>query len=291
MKRLFIHIGTHKTASTTFQRICFGFKNLLLKNNIVYPELEDYPGINNHAPIAWHLDQLDKLEGQHYLEKILNTPLSTQCSTTLLSSEDFENMLINHNMLEKIEEIAQKLGFCKVELVVVTRDSKNYLKSIYNQLSKHGAVLDYPTIARSAEKTGYFTCSLSHFNYYFAIKPRPFIDELKKKFPKIIIHHYNYDEFTETFAGKVFISKLLPEEAVKLIETFDLKKHQILSSNESMTELEVETQYAINALRINTSETTISKNYLHLIEQIARHRLERNNLDRDLVDSLFENNL
>ena len=287
MKRLILHIGTHKTATTTFQRICFGLRNLLLENNIYYPELEDHPGINNHAAMAWKLDQLNKPEGTEYLEKIFDSPQSRVCSTTLISSEDLENILVKHDILDRIIEAARKFNFNRIELAIVTRNPEQYLASIYNQLSKHGAVLDYPTIASAANKTGYFTCTLDHFNYIFAIKPMPLIVELQKKYPKIVIHHYTFQDFTKIYAGREFIRTILPERAANLIETVDMKSHDILTSNESMTEIEVEARYAMNALGLDSSGA-LNKYQLELIKRIAHLRVERTRQGKALAHSLFQ---
>ena len=287
MKRLILHIGTHKTASTSFQRICFGFKNLLAQYNICYPEMEDCPGLNNHAPVAWLFDQRDKSIGQQYLETILNSSQCKECTTTLMSSEDLENILINHSILEQILEVAYKCEFEEVELVIVTRDSRKYLQSIYNQLSKHGAILDYPTITYLADKAGYFSCSLSHFNYHFAIKVMPFINELRRKFPNITIHDYSFEEFTEVYAGKILISNELSKIVAQKIELLDLESLNIISSNESMSELEVEKQYAANILSVSPSQE-ISRSLKNLIEEIAIHRLERTRQGKDLADFLFK---
>ena len=286
MKRLILHIGTHKTATTTFQRICFGLKHLLLENNIYYPELEDHPGINNHAALAWKLDQSNKAEGEEYLEKILDNPLSRECSTTLISSEDLENILVKHDILDRIIEVARRLNYDNIELVIVTRNPEEYLSSIYNQLSKHGAVLDYPTIASAADKTGYFACTLNHFNYIFAIEPMPLIAELQKKFPSILIHHYTFKDFTNIYAGREFLRKILPEKVANLIDMVDLKSHDILSSNESLEELEVEARYASNALGINLSGA-LDKELLELIKRIAHLRVARTKQGKALAHSLF----
>lgn len=285
-KRLILHIGTHKTASTSFQRICFGFKNLLAENNICYPEIEDYPELNNHAPIAWLLEQHDKSEGQRYLEKVLSSSQCKECSTTLISSEDLENILINHNLLEKIIETAAKCDFKNIEIAVVIRDPKEYLNSIYNQLSKHGTVLDYAAITTLVDKAGYFSCSLGHFNYFFAIKSIPFINELKRKYTNIVIHHYTLEEFTEAYPGKALIRDVLSENVSNKIESFDLESLDILSSNESMTEFEVELQYTINALAIDPSEE-ISKDLHALIENIATRRLKKTKQGKAWAESLF----
>lgn len=287
MKRLILHIGTHKTASTSFQRICFGFKNLLATYNICYPEMENCPGLNNHAPVAWLLDQHDRSIGQRYLETILNSSQCKECTTTLMSSEDLENILINHSILEQILEVAHKCEFEKVELVIVTRDPKEYLHSIYNQLSKHGAILDYPTITHLADKAGYFSYSLSHFNYHFAIKVMPFINELRRKFPNITIHDYTFEEFTEAYAGKILLSNSLSKIVAQKIESLDLESLNIISSNESMSELEVEKQYAANILSVNPSKE-ISRSLKHLIDEIATHRLKRTRQGKDLADFLFK---
>ena len=286
MKRLVIHIGTHKTATTTFQRICFTFKEFLLQKDIYYPTLEDYPRLRNHAPVAWNLDQINKSEGQKYLEKILSSSHDKEHSTTLLSSEDFENMLVNHKILEQIIQTASKLRFDSIEILTVIRNPKDYLNSIYNELSKHGAIIDYPTIIRRVEKTGYFAYSGGNFNYLFAINTLPLMNELRDKFPNITFHHYSFEEFTNSYPGKSFIYNLLSREVSQKLETLDLKRHGAFLGNESLSEIETETLYAMNSLGIKDPEK-IDNNLKNIIKQITNIRLSRARQGRAIADSIF----
>ena len=156
MRRLVCHIGTHKTASTSFQRICRSFKEDLKNHQIYYPDLIDYPQLNNHAPIAWLLYAWDNYKLQAYLDELFQREDSKNCDTTLLSSEDFENILINHQMLDKLIHCAEANGFDAIELAVVSLKPFVYLETAYKQMSRHGAVLNYADIALSSARTGYF---------------------------------------------------------------------------------------------------------------------------------------
>ena len=200
-------------------------------------------------------------------------------------------MLVNHKILEQIIQTASKLRFDSIEILTVIRNPKDYLNSIYNELPKHGAIIDYPTIIRRVEKTGYFTYSGDNFNYLFAINTLPLMNELRDKFPNITFHHYSFEEFTNSYPGKSFIYNLLSREISQILETLDLKRHGAFLGgaflgNESLSEIETETRYAMNSLGIKDPEK-IDSNLKNIIKQIANIRLSRARQGRAIADSIF----
>ena len=56
MKKIYIHIGCHKTGSTSIQHFFFKNKNILLKNNIYIPKQKNpFDYTINHSDIAMEL--------------------------------------------------------------------------------------------------------------------------------------------------------------------------------------------------------------------------------------------
>lgn len=287
MKRLIIHIGTHKTATTGFQRICFRFKKLLRNYNIDYPTLKDFPGLNNHAPVAWMLDQPNNQKWQKYLDELLENSLKLNCSTILLSSEDFENILVNHGILKNIMRVAEAQGITNIELVLTTRKPIEYLDSIYTQLSQHGAILDYHEIAKSSARSGYFMHSSQHYNYCFAIKALELSRNLSESFPNIKIHHFSFDEFLQKYPGRRLFADVLSVEIAEKIESFDLNKLEVLRANKSINQIQTEINYAYNTLGANIHDI---KNIIHksLILSIAQQRIAHTSEGRSLAKELLK---
>ena len=78
----------------------------------------------------------------------------------MISGEDFENILIDYSLLERLISISRKAGFKAPTLAFVTRDPFEYLCSIYSELSKKNALLDFREAALCAAKTGFFLAQL-----------------------------------------------------------------------------------------------------------------------------------
>ena len=131
-----------------------------------------------------------------------------------------------------------------------------------------------------------FACSLENFNYSFAINAKPLIDALQRKFPKIIIHKFGFEEFIRVYPGHAFIAKVLSPAVAHQIGTFDLEALDAFNSNEAMSERDVELQYAFNSLGIKTTDN-LNANLHSLIQQIADYRLISSRQGKALAKTLF----
>lgn len=92
-KQLYIHIGFHKTGSSSLQETIFEQREILLEKGLCYPApLENYP---SHADLAWVLNpELPKWARLSYqknqiIEHYKHTLGESECEKILLSSEDF----------------------------------------------------------------------------------------------------------------------------------------------------------------------------------------------------------
>lgn len=138
--KVILHIGWHKTGTSSLQTFLSNNKALLLeKHGIMYPDT----GLISHAhhKLAWSLQ--DPLVSQWAKKISFNTPaeeiftlLFTECrnrnaETVLLSSEEF-------SQTEKysISRLASVLKTHQVTIVAYIRRQDKYLESLYNQLIK-----------------------------------------------------------------------------------------------------------------------------------------------------------
>ena len=145
---------------------------------------------------------------------------------------------------------------------------------------QHGAIIDYPTIIGRVEKTGYFTYSGDNFNYS-CVNTLPLMNRREINF-NITFHHI-FEEF-KFLSRKSFIYNLLSREMSQILET-QSQEARILG-NESLSEIETETLYAMNSLGIKDSEK-IDSNLKNIIKQIANIRLSRARRGRAIADSIF----
>ena len=82
--RLFIHAGTHKTATTAFQGVCFENRELLATWGVFYPFARQ------HSELAHQL-QRGELNNLRCLLDLIRKKFDDD-TTLLLSGEDFENV-------------------------------------------------------------------------------------------------------------------------------------------------------------------------------------------------------
>ena len=147
MKILHLHIGTHKTATTSLQVFCQENESVLEKNGYCYPLMPfGYPGIsearNGHFLIGKILDEKGEVsqkneekmfrEGMKQVNKIFQ-----KYDHVVLSDEGiWLSMDYNRTSLwETLQEESEKRGF-KIHVIVYLKRQDKYLQSVWNQRIK-----------------------------------------------------------------------------------------------------------------------------------------------------------
>jgi len=136
MSRVIVHIGTHKTATTTVQDTFYANADLLAQHGLIYPTFRKHTG--HHGLVAervglgpsYHLPE----GGLAALSQIAATYGDTD-QTVFLSSEEFSrgqdgkrtDMALLRGLLDPFDEI---------EVICVLRDQWHFLQSIYLEISK-----------------------------------------------------------------------------------------------------------------------------------------------------------
>jgi hypothetical protein len=128
MPKIILHIGRHKTGSTSLQKFCDRNREQLKSNGIYYPDLDGSNFGHHQLPIA-----VAKSKGCTYDELIsLNEVKSIRAelsvvkeSIILISSEAFQNI--------SPESVRDVFHDYDVEVVVYLRDQCSYLSSAYAQ--------------------------------------------------------------------------------------------------------------------------------------------------------------
>ena len=186
-----------------------------------------------------------------YLDEVFQREDSKNCTTTLLSSEDFENILINHQMLDNLIQCAEANGFDAIELAVVTHNPLAYLESAYKQMSRHGAVLNYIDIALSSARSGYFCATTPQHNYQFAIRALDLTRNLSKKYPLVKIYHSTFEKFTRGFPGKNLIDAIAGQRLTEYISSSNPEQIYAKRSEAENNDLQIEIQYAANCIGVD----------------------------------------
>ena len=158
MKTCFLHLGLHKTASSSFQQTCASNRKLLSKQGLHYPLFEcvySQPKrlkINNHSvplrnlfdqnPRNYHINKRWKISHldesiRDYEEQLRSALAST--SSIILSGEGLS--LLNANALSQLAERIRAMGFVIRPLALV-RSPVDYAHSIAQQLIRGGQHLE-----------------------------------------------------------------------------------------------------------------------------------------------------
>jgi hypothetical protein len=163
-KLLLLHVGTHKTATTSLQAALAASSGELASYGTLYPEAGR---INSgHHNIAWGLigdERFDPAAG--YLDELAEEIRTRRPARVILSSEDFEYLNDREDRLVQLRGWARRLGY-KPVVVIGLRDAASYVESLYSELVYHGLTQGFDEFARAvlAERQVTFR-SLWHFQF------------------------------------------------------------------------------------------------------------------------------
>lgn len=131
MKKLVLHIGSHKTATTHLQNVLMQNAETLRRHGLLYPDAGQI--YEAHHLLPWSLRETEYLQTpideipvwQALFEEID----ASECDTVLVSSEDFE-------WNPEIPRLAKLQERYQVQVVFFFRSPESYLESYYNQIVK-----------------------------------------------------------------------------------------------------------------------------------------------------------
>ena len=134
MKRLFLHIGTHKTGSTAIQYWLAGQRDALRRQGIHYGSTDrpPHPNLPKHNSLFW---SLANPKGDFAAEKaaILADFEDSGCHTLILSEEGLSEPI--HRKLDRISELREHF---EIEVVCFLRRQDYFLESLWNQKCREG---------------------------------------------------------------------------------------------------------------------------------------------------------
>jgi len=126
MSSLYLHVGLHKTGSTSIQYFCHLNRRKLQKSNIFYPYREQDQFSFQHANIAWLLEW-----NKHYdFFKILEN-FAGKGEIVLLSSECFMQKDRYISLIERLKDI-----YSSIKIIVYLRRQDQWIESVYKQVVK-----------------------------------------------------------------------------------------------------------------------------------------------------------
>lgn len=141
MSKIIIHIGTHKTATSSIQSILFKNRDLLARENVIFPDIGRSPG---HHSLVTEWIKLHKDHQMPDRPKRVWTDLvdeyADQDKTIFLTSEEFSRLSPRAVNMEQLRDRVSR--FDEVEVVCVLRNQLNFVQSVYTQICKNRGVGD-----------------------------------------------------------------------------------------------------------------------------------------------------
>jgi len=145
---LLLHVGTHKTATSSLQSAFSRASADLARRGTLYPETGRIGA--GHHNIAWGLvgdDRFDSDAG--YLDELAEEIRRHHPPRVLLSSEDFEYHNDRKDRLLLLRRWIHRLGYEPV-VIIALRDVPSYIESLYSELVAHGLTQGFDDFVRDA---------------------------------------------------------------------------------------------------------------------------------------------
>ncbi len=176
MARILLHIGTHKTATTTIQNTFAANRALLARHGLIYPDLGRSTGHHGLAMRWVTLPEAFALQGGAEAGWDRVAALAKGDATVLISSEEFSRGLPEPRV--NFRELRDWLsGFAEVQVICTLRDQLSYLQSIYLEVSKKHVPPPWPMFLANALASGFGAGLFLDFNALHSHLRSAFEDE------------------------------------------------------------------------------------------------------------------
>lgn len=154
MSKVILHIGTHKTATTTIQDMFWTNADLLAQHGVIYPRLNKITGHHGLVFDWGNLPEVYRLpQGSRGTLAQIAHDYAKGDQTVFLSSEEFSrgdpNGAVN---FAEVREILK--NFDQIEVVCVLRTQWEFLQSVYLELSKKWQPPRPPALVQNALNNG-----------------------------------------------------------------------------------------------------------------------------------------
>lgn len=155
MSKVVLHIGTHKTATTTVQDMFHANADLLAEHGLVYPQFSPlatgHHGLVLNWPVRPKVYELP--EGSMAMLAQLSEEYAGTDQTLFLSSEEFSR----DRSAAELGQIREALsGFDEIEVICVLRTQWQFLQSVYLEVSKSRLPPRPPQLVQPVIESGMF---------------------------------------------------------------------------------------------------------------------------------------
>jgi hypothetical protein len=154
VSKIILHIGTHKTASTTIQDMFWENSARLEAHGVIYPRLSRHTGHHGLVPGWTGMPNAYKLPGGGLpaLKKIARDHAGSD-RTVFLSSEEFSR----ERAIVEMAPIRDVLSaFDEIEVICAVRVQWQFLQSIYLEMSKKRAMPRPAALVKSVTTSSHY---------------------------------------------------------------------------------------------------------------------------------------
>jgi hypothetical protein len=142
MKTIYLHIGTHKTGTTSLQQSLIKNRNILKSSGYLYPKNGIHKKTPGHHLLAWSISHGD----YHQIEttgKIIDLRKAWPCVLSEMAEASVDNYILSTESfcLLSEDQIRELRGFIhnyNVKVYICLRRQDLYLKSLYSERIKKG---------------------------------------------------------------------------------------------------------------------------------------------------------
>ena len=300
MKKLIIHAGTHKTATTSFQQVCFDNREQLTKLGISYPLLNFYPNdptlcqtlnrravkpeqVPQHSYLARWISKGNFSDVSTFLENALKSANLHSCDTTLISGEDFESSLVDTSIAIKFKNLALQTGFDEVLFTITKRPAKEYFHSLYNQLASQAIPCNPFTLYETINSHGYASFSSVHGIFHYAFDLFRLAREFEHE-THIDCRIEDYYDFLEVYPGYKLLKSISANGSEEQIRNLNTGNSKL---NSSLDKSDIEFLHACAYLSLQPNTRTLNDN-AHLLKAIIQRRKEVFIYTTKLVEENFK---
>jgi hypothetical protein len=156
LEKLYVHIGTHKTGSTSIQSFLRQHSDQFANDGILIPEAGTLDNTSGHHNIVYDLigdDLLQKDRGN--LRTLIEELRMSTCDSAIISSENFEWLLYNGKSLDHFNRAVTDNGYRPI-YIFLFRERSIYMDSLYAELLKHGLKDSFSSFQQFIRDEGYF---------------------------------------------------------------------------------------------------------------------------------------
>tara|TARA_B100001250_G_scaffold198002_1_gene169925 strand:+ start:4681 stop:5583 length:903 start_codon:yes stop_codon:yes gene_type:complete len=279
--KLILHAGTHKTASTSFQKNCFLNSEYLSTLGIHYPKLNFLPeddlikrdmllqkkrpvDLQQHSFIARFINKGFINDLKRFFLESFQTAKDMNANYVLCSGEDMENSLVDFLLGSEIVNQAKAIGYKSVEWIFIKRNAVDYYFSLYSQFARQRITCDPITMIESIEHNGFLTAQNMHGTFYYVfdlINRAKRLEDLTKSNVSV----FNFSDFIHISPGYNLIEKYSP---IKSDLSFFKENIKI---NTTKKDEGIEIKHLFNFLNLEHSKDNYHKRKV-IYDEIIRRR-------------------